>query len=273
MSSNSLKVKSSARPLIFAVYELSSMTTSPVRISRADGSLANFSASMRPMARRIRASSSAGPAVSRMTSSIPQSALIAERAPSVAIATIGQSRPVVVNNFASAFAAGNSLRASRKMQSTSGTSTSTDASAGRMRTWCCKSPRLGITSALAPRVFVRRRILAISGRIPSMAKLAPLISPSEMGAEFGSRATLLQFSSAFCTPCRATRTLLVDITSGMSDVVHVDLDAESHLELVRRLNIISTPTTLILNHQGIEVGRAVGAPKRAQVVAALAAIS
>ena len=106
-----------------------------------------------------------------------------------------------------------------------------------------------------------------------MAKLAPLISPSEMGAEFGSRATLLQFSSAFCTPCRATRTLLVDITSGMSDVVHVDLDAESHLELVRRLNIISTPTTLILNHQGIEVGRAVGAPKRAQVVAALAAIS
>lgn len=103
--------------------------------------------------------------------------------------------------------------------------------------------------------------------------LAPAVSAAEIGGHYGSRATLLQFSSAFCTPCRATRTLLGDITADMSDVLHVDLDAESHLELVRRLNIISTPTTLILNHQGVEVGRAVGAPKRAQVIAALAAIS
>ena len=103
--------------------------------------------------------------------------------------------------------------------------------------------------------------------------LAPAVSAAEIGGHYGSRATLLQFSSAFCTPCRATRTLLGDITADMSDVLHLDLDAESHLELVRRLNIISTPTTLILNHQGVEVGRAVGAPKRTQVIAALAAIS
>jgi hypothetical protein len=59
----------------------------------------------------------------------------------------------------------------------------------------------------------------------------------------------------------------------MADVVHVDLDAESHLDLVNRLNIISTPTTLILNSQGVEVGRAIGAAKRSQVIQAIAAVA
>ncbi|CAB4598623.1 unannotated protein [freshwater metagenome] len=58
----------------------------------------------------------------------------------------------------------------------------------------------------------------------------------------------------------------------MPDVVHVDMDAESHLDLVNRLNIISTPTTLILNSSGVEVGRAIGAPKRTQVVSAIASV-
>jgi thioredoxin-related protein len=59
----------------------------------------------------------------------------------------------------------------------------------------------------------------------------------------------------------------------LPDVVHVDIDAESHLELVRRLDIRSTPTTLIVDRGGIEIGRAVGAPKRDQVITALAAIN
>jgi thiol-disulfide isomerase/thioredoxin len=81
--------------------------------------------------------------------------------------------------------------------------------------------------------------------------------------------TLVQFSTAFCTPCRATRALLTDITADLSDVVHVDIDAEKHLDLVRRLEILSTPTTLVLDRSGVEVGRAVGAPKRAEVMATL----
>lgn len=93
-----------------------------------------------------------------------------------------------------------------------------------------------------------------------------------LGDSLGSRATLVQFSSAFCTPCRATRILLENVVSTMPDVRHMDIDAEAHLELVRKLNIHSTPTTLILDSQGIEVGRAVGAPTRAQVLETLASI-
>lgn len=93
-----------------------------------------------------------------------------------------------------------------------------------------------------------------------------------LGEPLGSRATLVQFSSAFCTPCRATRVLLQSVVSNMSDVQHMDIDAEAHLDLVRKLNIHSTPTTLILDSQGLEVGRAVGAPTRDQVMNSLSAI-
>jgi thioredoxin-related protein len=58
----------------------------------------------------------------------------------------------------------------------------------------------------------------------------------------------------------------------MKDVKHIHIDAESHLELVRELDIRSTPTTLFINAQGVEVGRAAGTPKREQVLAALANI-
>jgi thioredoxin-like negative regulator of GroEL len=99
-----------------------------------------------------------------------------------------------------------------------------------------------------------------------------LITQSMIGVELGTRVTLVQFSSAFCSPCRATRALLEDVTADMADVVHVDIDAEAHLELVRQLDIRSTPTTLFLDRNGHEVGRAMGAPKRDQVLGAISAI-
>ena len=99
-----------------------------------------------------------------------------------------------------------------------------------------------------------------------------LITQEMIGAALGSRVTLVQFSSAFCSPCRATRMLLEDVTAEMSDVAYVEIDAEANLELVRTLDIRSTPTTLFLDRTGHEVGRAMGAPKRDQVLSAILAI-
>jgi thiol-disulfide isomerase/thioredoxin len=87
--------------------------------------------------------------------------------------------------------------------------------------------------------------------------------------ELGERATLLQFSSAFCAPCRATRRVLTEVSEIVPGVVHVEVDAEHHLELVRRLGVARTPTTLILDADGREVSRASGAPKRDEVIATL----
>ena len=100
----------------------------------------------------------------------------------------------------------------------------------------------------------------------------PRMTPEQIGGPLGERVTMVQFSSAFCSPCRATRVLLKPVLQSMPDVTYAHIDAESNLELVRELNILSTPTTLFLNRDGVEVGRAMGTPKRSQVLAAVAAV-
>ena len=100
-----------------------------------------------------------------------------------------------------------------------------------------------------------------------------ILNAEILGEPLGTRATMVQFSSAFCAPCRATHALLSQMVVPMDDVRHIHIDAESHLELVRQLDIRSTPTTIFLNREGIEVGRAAGTPKREQVIDALNAIA
>ena len=63
---------------------------------------------------------------------------------------------------------------------------------------------------------------------------------------------------------------VVDEVSGMiPGVAHVEIDAEAHLDLVRRLDIRRTPTVLILDAAGDVRVRAAGAPRKADVIAAL----
>ncbi len=88
----------------------------------------------------------------------------------------------------------------------------------------------------------------------------------------GTRATLLQFSSAFCAPCRATRRVLEEVAATVPGVAHIEVDAEHHLDLVRRANVLRTPTTLILDPAGRELSRASGAPKKDEVFATLARV-
>jgi thiol-disulfide isomerase/thioredoxin len=93
-----------------------------------------------------------------------------------------------------------------------------------------------------------------------------------VGATLGERATLLQFSSAFCAPCRATRRVLGEVADLVDGVTHVEVDAEQHLDATRAFGILRTPTTVVLDATGREVTRATGAPNRAQVLSALGSI-
>jgi thiol-disulfide isomerase/thioredoxin len=93
-----------------------------------------------------------------------------------------------------------------------------------------------------------------------------------VGEQLGERATLLQFSSAFCAPCRATRRVLGEVTDLVEGVAHVEVDAEHHLEATRAFGVLRTPTTIVLDAQGAEVTRATGAPTRDQVLTALASV-
>lgn len=95
------------------------------------------------------------------------------------------------------------------------------------------------------------------------------LGAAELGGELGERATLVQFSSAFCAPCRATRRVLGEVAGMVPGVTHVEIDAEARLELVRDLEILKTPTVLVLDADGRVVRRATGQPRKADVIAAL----
>jgi thiol-disulfide isomerase/thioredoxin len=97
-----------------------------------------------------------------------------------------------------------------------------------------------------------------------------VLAGTSYAAQLGERATLLQFSSTFCAPCRVARRVLSEVAADAPGVSHVEIDAEHHLDLVRRLGVTRTPTTLVLDASGIERGRAAGAPTRTQVESALA---
>jgi thiol-disulfide isomerase/thioredoxin len=82
-------------------------------------------------------------------------------------------------------------------------------------------------------------------------------------------ATLLQFSSAFCAPCRALRRVAGEVAAMVPGVQHVEVDAESHLDVVRQLGIWRTPTLLVLDAGGRVAKRASGVPTKPQLIAAL----
>lgn len=83
------------------------------------------------------------------------------------------------------------------------------------------------------------------------------------------RATLLQFSSAFCAPCRAVRRVSGEVADLLPGVRHVEVDAESNLDAVRALGIWRTPTLLVLDADGRVAKRATGVPGKAQLIAVL----
>ena len=111
---------------------------------------------------------------------------------------------------------------------------------------------------------------ARQGRVRTVTSPDSLLPAlSELGQAPGERATLLQFSSAFCAPCRATKRILSDVAASVPGVRHVEVDAESNLELVRRLGILKTPTTLVLDSRGRVTQRAAGQPRKEHILAAL----
>ena len=96
------------------------------------------------------------------------------------------------------------------------------------------------------------------------------LTTAELGKPLGTRATLLQFSSSFCAPCRAARQLLADVAARGVGVAHVEIDVADRLDLVRRLDVRRTPTVFVLGPQGQITRRASGLPRRDDVLAAVA---
>ena len=90
-----------------------------------------------------------------------------------------------------------------------------------------------------------------------------------LGVIRGTPLTLVQFSSAFCTPCRVARVLCADLADHTDGVSHLDIDAESHVDAARALNIWRTPTVLLVDGAGQVRQRASGPMSRQQLRSAV----
>jgi len=122
---------------------------------------------------------------------------------------------------------------------------------------------LGIGSGGA--LWLRHR----AGRLRVRTKRV-VVTAAELGESLGGRATLLQFSTAFCQPCRPTRRILAEVAETVPGTSHVDLDAEANLDLVRKLGVVRTPTFFLLDDRGVIRQVATGVPHKAAVKDALA---
>src|SRR5215470_19694739 len=94
---------------------------------------------------------------------------------------------------------------------------------------------IALAAALAVAVTAGFAWQRVNGRLRSVrthgpGAREPLMTGAELGEPLGQRATLVQFSTAFCAPCRSTRRILDEVARMTDGVAHVEIDAESHLD-------------------------------------------
>lgn len=96
------------------------------------------------------------------------------------------------------------------------------------------------------------------------ALAAERVFPAELGLSdsnaFGSAATLVQFSTQFCSKCPGTARLLSAEAAELDGVEHIEVDLTDQVEIARAFNVLQTPTTLILDGDGHIRARITGAP-------------
>ncbi len=110
----------------------------------------------------------------------------------------------------------------------------------------------------------------LPGRPP--ARVASLTS-TDLSSDLGARGTFVQFSSATCATCPQVRRVLTELVAAQPGVVHVDLQSEDHMGLVRRFSVFRTPTVLLLSPDGAIHSRTSGPLTPARALAALAQLS
>jgi hypothetical protein len=96
-----------------------------------------------------------------------------------------------------------------------------------------------------------------------------VLSAAELGVPLGARATLVQFSTEVCAFCGPTRELLTEVAAQRDGIAFVEVDAAARMDLTRRLQVLATPTVLVLDPAGGIASRASGPVRKADLLAAV----
>ena len=84
---------------------------------------------------------------------------------------------------------------------------------------------IALAAALAAATLIGVVLRRRAGRFraaPASVEIAAL-TEADLGGKLGERATLVQFSTAFCAPCRPTRQILAQVADMVDGVTHVEI--------------------------------------------------
>jgi thiol-disulfide isomerase/thioredoxin len=81
----------------------------------------------------------------------------------------------------------------------------------------------------------------------------------------GNAATLIQFSTDFCANCPGSKRMMKEIATNTLGVKFIEIDAQNNIGLTKQLNVLSTPTILIVDSQGEELARVSGKPQKKSI--------
>lgn len=112
------------------------------------------------------------------------------------------------------------------------------------------------------------RRMATEGRV-SLHVPGHRFTSEELGHDMGTAATFVQFSSPYCQPCKATHELLAEVAAADAGIAHIDMQVADHLDMVNKLHIMRTPTTVLLDAHGHVRFRSEGVPRRDELAEAL----
>jgi thiol-disulfide isomerase/thioredoxin len=101
------------------------------------------------------------------------------------------------------------------------------------------------------------------------ASPSEVLTAADLGVSLGERATLVQFSTEYCTYCGPTRELLTEVAKERDGVAFVEIDAAERMDLTKRLHVMATPTILVLGPRGTIESRASGRPRKPELTTAL----
>ena len=101
---------------------------------------------------------------------------------------------------------------------------------------------------------------------PRRVNPAEIVEPQRLGATvLGERATLLQFSTEMCSRCPGVHRTLAAIADDREGVLHLDVDLTHRPDIAKHFHVLQTPTTLILDGDGVAQTRFGGTPSRSAV--------
>lgn len=119
---------------------------------------------------------------------------------------------------------------------------------------------IALSAGIWWKVRTGRAKLVRSGELVDLQKLKAVKSGKPV-TSFGSRATLLQFSTEVCAICAQTARVFADLEEKSPGLAHIEVDISERMDLAAHFGVMQTPTTLILDASGRVRARIGGAPK------------